>query len=71
MQNIKPMQYNAYPIYFWLSGLYPIWLAGETGMYIYFYFPRLQTINVYSGPNFTLLYKFYPEKLLRHYYVIR
>lgn len=35
MQNIKPMQYNAFSIYFWLSGLCPIWLAGETGMYIY------------------------------------
>lgn len=46
-----------------MSGLCPIWLAGET----IFLFPKTKTINVYDGPNSALSFinKFYLEKFLR------
>lgn len=55
--------YNAYSIYFWMSGLCPIWLAGGT----IFLFPKTKTFNVYDGPNSALPFinKFYLEKFLR------
>lgn len=55
--------YNAYSIYFWMSGLCPIWLAGGTISL----FPKTKTFNVYDGPNSALSFinKFYLEKFLR------